>query len=89
MFDTGGSKRWSIQLMQEEDLMDMRETTERRNRRKLSSVMAMILGAYVTIEIMIMGAMLLKVDFHSADRIALALGFMVLYSGVVAALTDK
>ena len=52
----------------------------RRNRRKLSSVMAMI---------MIMGAMLLKVDFHSADRIALALGFMVLYSGVVAALTDK
>ena len=57
----------------------------RRNRRKLSSVMAMILGAFVTIEIMIMGAMLLKVDFHSADRIALALGFMVLYSGVVAA----
>ena len=56
----------------------------RRNRRKLSSVMAL-----VTIEIMIMGAMLLKVDFHSADRIALALGFMVLYSGVVAALTDK
>lgn len=60
-----------------------------RNRRKLSSVMAMVLGALVTIEIMIMGAMLLKVDFHSADRIALALGFMVLYSGVVAALTDK
>ena len=58
----------------------------RRNRRKLSSVMAMVLGALVTIEIMIM---LLKVDFHSADRIALALGFMVLYSGVVAALTDK
>ena len=57
----------------------------RRNRRKLS----MVLGALVTIEIMIMGAMLLKVDFHSADRIALALGFMVLYSGVVAALTDK
>ena len=61
----------------------------RRNRRKLSSVKAMVLGALVTIEIMIMGAMLLKVDFHSADRIALALGFMVLYSGVVAALTDK
>ena len=59
----------------------------RRNRRKLSSVMAMVLGALVTIEIMIMGAMLLKVDFHSADR--MALGFMVLYSGVVAALTDK
>lgn len=29
----------------------------RRNRRKLSSVMAMVLGALVTIEIMIMGAM--------------------------------
>lgn len=50
--------------------------------------MAMVLGALVTIEIMIMGARLLKVDFHSAD-VALALGFMVLYSGVVAALTDK
>ena len=43
----------------------------------------------VTIEIMIMGAMVLKLDFHSADRIALALGFMVLYSGVVIALADK
>ena len=51
--------------------------------------MAMVLGALVTIEIMIMGAILLKVYFHSADRISLALGFMVLYSGVVAALTDK
>lgn len=61
----------------------------KKNRRKLSSVMAMVLGVFVTIEIMIMGAMVLKVDFHSADRIALALGFMVLYSGVVAALTDK
>ena len=37
----------------------------------------------------IMGAMVLKLDFHSADRIALALGFMVLYSGVVIALADK
>ena len=45
--------------------------------------------AIVTIEIMIMGAMVLKLDFHSADRIALALGFMVLYSGVVIALADK
>ena len=35
------------------------------------------------------GAMVLKLDFHSADRIALALGFMVLYSGVVIALADK
>ena len=55
----------------------------KKNRRKFSSIMAMVLGAIVTIEIMIMGAMVLKLDFHSADRIALALGFMVLYSGVV------
>lgn len=59
----------------------------KKNRRKFSSIMAMVLGAIVTIEIM--GAMVLKLDFHSADRIALALGFMVLYSGVVIALADK
>lgn len=62
---------------------------KKKNRRKLSNIMAMVLGAIVTIEIMIMGAMVLKLDFHSADRIALALGFMVLYSGVVIALADK
>lgn len=61
----------------------------KKNRRKFSNIMAMVLGAIVTIEIMIMGAMVLKLDFHSADRIALALGFMVLYSGVVIALADK
>lgn len=61
----------------------------KKSRRKFSNVMAMILGAIVTVEIMIMGAMVLKLDFHSADRIALALGFMVLYSGVVIALADK
>lgn len=61
----------------------------KKNRRKFSNTMAMVLGAIVTIEIMIMGAMILKVDFHSADRIALVLGFMVLYSGVVIALADK
>ena len=49
----------------------------KKNRRKFSSIMAMVLGAIVTIEIMIMGAMVLKLDFHSADRIALALGFMI------------
>ena len=62
---------------------------EKRSRRKLSKIMAMVLGAIVTIEIMVIGAMILKVDFHSADRIALGLGFMVLYSGVVVALADK
>ena len=34
----------------------------KKNRRKFSSIMAMVLGAIVTIEIMIMGAMVLKLD---------------------------
>ena len=63
--------------------------TRKKETRKFSSVMAMIMGILVTLEIMVMGAMLLNIDFHSADRIALVLAFMVLYSGVVAALTDK
>ena len=63
--------------------------TRKKETRKFSSVMAMIMGVLVTLEIMVMGAMFLNRDFHSADRIALVLAFMVLYSGVVAALTDK
>lgn len=63
--------------------------TRKKETRKFSSVMAMIMGVLVTLEIMVIGAMLLNIDFHSADRIALVLAFMVLYSGVVAALTDK
>lgn len=63
--------------------------TRKKETRKFSSVMAMIMGVLVTLEIMVMGAMFLNIDFHSADRIALVLAFMVLYSGVVAALTDK
>ena len=53
-------------------------------KKKFSNVMAM-----VTVEIMILGAMVMKIDVHSADRIAMALAFVVVYSGVVAALTDK
>ena len=63
--------------------------TRKKETRKFSSVMEMIMGVLVTLEIMVMGAMFLNIDFHSADRIALVLAFMVLYSGVVAALTDK
>ncbi len=63
--------------------------TRKKETRKFSSVMAMIMGVLVTLEIMVMGTMFLNIDFHSADRIALVLAFMVLYSGVVAALTDK
>lgn len=63
--------------------------TKKNESRKFSCLMAMILGALVTAEIMVLGAMIMNVDFHSADRIAVVLAFMVLYSGVVAALTDK
>ena len=57
------------------------ETENRENhteRKKFSNAMAMILGA-----------MVMKIDVHSADWIAMALAFVVVYSGVVAALTDK
>lgn len=75
--------------MQKEEFTGQREVTERRIAGNFPVSWQMVLGAIVTIEIMIMGAMVLKLDFHSADRIALALGFMVLYSGVVIALADK
>lgn len=58
-------------------------------RKKFSGSMAMILGLFITVEIMIGGAMLFNFDFHSADIIALLFAFMVLYAGVVAVLTDK
>ena len=53
--------------------------TEHRHtgKQKLSSGMAMILGALLTIEI------------KGADIIAVVLAFMVLYFAVVASLTDK
>lgn len=58
-------------------------------KQKLSSGMAMILGAFLTMEIMIGGAMLFNFDFKGADIIAVVLAFMVLYFAVVASLTDK
>lgn len=63
--------------------------TGHEEKKKFSNVMAMVLGVLVTLEIMIIGAMIMKIDVHSADRIAMALAFVVVYSGVVAALTDK
>ena len=51
--------------------------------------MALILGVVLTLEFMIMGAMLFHIDFHSADRITLILSFAAVYFGVVAGLTDK
>lgn len=56
---------------------------------KLSGTMAMLMGVLVTLEIMIGGAMILNIDFHGADVIAMIFIFVVLYFGVVAALTDR
>ena len=61
----------------------------RRAGRKFSGSTAMILGLFITLELMIGGAMIFNYDFHGADLIALLFAFMVLYSGVVAVLTDK
>ena len=62
----------------------------RRNKNhKFSKTMAVILGVIVTLEVMIAGGMIFNIDFHSADTIAVILGFLVLYSGVVAVLTDN
>lgn len=61
----------------------------KRQNRKLSKTMAIVLGLVVTLEVMIAGGMILNIDFHSADTIALIFAFMVLYFGVVAMLTDN
>lgn len=50
---------------------------------------ALLWGIVLTLEIIILGAMFLHVDFHSVDRIALILAFVVVYFGVVAGLTDR
>lgn len=62
---------------------------KKQENRKFSRSMAMILGLLATIEIMIAGAMVLNIDFHTADMIAVVFAFAVLYFGVVAVLTDK
>ena len=60
-----------------------------KGNQKFSGAMAMILGIVITAEIMIAGAMVFDIDFRGADLVALMLAFIVLYCGVVAALTDK
>ena len=62
---------------------------EKDSTKKFSGSTAMVLGIFITLEIMIGGAMIFNYDFHGADIIALLFAFMVLYSGVVAVLTDK
>ncbi len=66
-----------------------REYRKPRGKKKLSRIMAMLLGAVVTLELLVMGAMFMNIDFRSADHITLILGAAVLYFGVVAFLTDK
>ena len=61
----------------------------KRQNQKLSKTMAIILGLIVTLEVMTAGGMILNIDFHSADIVALIFAFMVLYFGVVAMLTDN
>ena len=65
------------------------EKEKKKGERKLSCAMAMILGLVVTLEIMVAVAMIFNINFHGMDGIALIFAFMVLYSGVVAVLTDK
>ena len=60
-----------------------------KGTKKMSSVMAVFLGAILAIEIMIAGGMILNIDFYHADVITLILSFIVLFSGVVAVLADK
>ena len=55
----------------------------RKENHKFSRMMAVIL------EVMIAGGMIFNIDFHSADIVAVIMGFIVLYSGVVAVLTDN
>lgn len=66
-----------------------RRNSRDQGKKKFSRTMALILGVVLTLELMIMGAMLFHIDFHSADRIAMVFAFAVLYFGVVAGLTDK
>ena len=61
----------------------------KKANRKLSKTMAVILGLIVTVELIIAGGMIFNIDFHSTDMIALFMGCMVLYAGVVALLTDN
>ena len=51
--------------------------------------MAVILGLIVTLEVMVAGCMIFNIYFHYADMVAVVMGFMVLYAGIVAILTDN
>ena len=86
------NKRYLLNFKEEKEMTNTANTTQRirRNKnRKFSKTMAVILGVIVTLEVMIAGGMIFNIDFHSADIIALIFGFIVVFSGAVAILTDK
>lgn len=62
---------------------------ESAREHKLSIIMAMILGVFLTIEIIAGSAMIFDFDLFRADKLAILLAFIVLYLGVVASLTDR
>ena len=66
-----------------------KQRRRRKERHKFSRTMAVILGLIVTLEVMVAGGMIFNIDFHSADMVAVVMGFMVLYAGIVAILTDN
>ena len=55
-------------------------------RQKLSSGMAMVLGALLTMEIMLGGAMLFNFDFRGADIVAVVIHGIIFCSGGI---TDR
>ena len=80
------------EFKEEKEMTNTANTTQRIRRNKnhkFSKTMALILGVIVTLEVMIAGGMIFNIDFHSADIIALIFGFIVVFSGAVAILTDN
>lgn len=84
---------WHEEYEEEKEMTNTAGTTQemrrKRENHKLSRTMAAVIGLIVTLEVMVAGGMIFNVDFHSTDLIALIFGFMVLYAGVVAVLTDN
>ena len=80
------------EFKEEKEMTNTANTTQRIRRNKnhkFSKTMALILGVIVTLEVMVAGGMIFNIDFHSADIIALIFGFIVVFSGAVAILTDN
>ena len=62
---------------------------EKRTNKKLSAIMAIVVGLIITLEIMVAGAMMFNIDVRAVDGLALIFTFAVVYFGVVAGLTDR